>query len=406
MRLVFRFISPIAALACAALAALPSARAESWCAYPLWVHEWGVQVFGASGDAAPSALPSWFHRTPGTAGSPAPPVRHMEVDSGMRELPVVQLYSAGSLSDPIPVAIEVGFTRGEATAWYPQVDRRTSAASANGAAAQSARRALLAARSARRPGAAQSALGFDPTRQLEWSHLRLTREPMHRRARSSTRWVGQLRAIDRALWVSTQRESERFVFYEASTTERVALAIEVGAQHAAGRRHYVLRNRGSHTVHDVFVVHREGDALFVFEAPAIPAGASAGFVLEQHRVPTDRARAATRDALRARLVDAAEPAPPAHYRWNGGECVMQRDPAIPVEAAEGHRLYAAEVDAILAVWGARFFDGQGTTIVYREDTAYLDSVMPLSIYTDMYNFPLLRRAGLALWSDVTLPSGP
>jgi hypothetical protein len=82
---------------------------------------------------------------------------------------------------------------------------------------------------------------------------------------------------------------------------------------------------------------------------------------------------------------------------------MMRNPAVPVEHAEGHRLYAQEVDAMLDVWGASFFDAQGTTITYREDTAYLDQEMPLSIYTDMYNFVLLRRAGLAVWSHVPLP---
>jgi hypothetical protein len=82
---------------------------------------------------------------------------------------------------------------------------------------------------------------------------------------------------------------------------------------------------------------------------------------------------------------------------------MQRDPAQPAENAEGHALYAHEADAILRVWGARMFDRDGTTIVYREDGRYLDEVMPLSVYTDMYHFPLVRRAGLALWENVGLP---
>lgn len=402
---VSRLALALLGLACLGGSLAPSARADSWCAYPLWAHEWGVQVFGSDGRAVSPSLPSYFHRT--TSSAPASgdlPVRHLPPDSGVRELPILQLYSAGSLSSPIPVAIEVGFTRGEATHWYPQVDRRTAAAIANGPGAQAARRRLLAARSIASAHGPRPRLGFDPTRQLEWSHLRLGPAPAHSPVSTLTPWVAALRTVDRALWVDGAGESERFVFYEATTTEQVALTIATGAQHAPGRRHYVLSNRAGHTVHDVFVVHREGDALFVFRAPSIPAGASAGFVLEEHAVSHDRVQAVTRDALRAQLVDAAQPAPPEHYRWDLDACAMQRDPAIPVETSEGHRLYAAEVDVILSVWGARFFDAQGTTIVYREDVGYLDEVMPLSIYTDMYNFPLLRRAGLAVWSGVPLPS--
>ena len=380
------------------------AHAESWCAYPLWVHEWGVQVFDSSGHPAPVQLPTYFHRTDVGAVASGTPVRHMPPDSGMRALPVLHFYSGGSLSRPIPVGVEVGFTRGAATHWYPQVDRRSPAAEANGAAAQAARRRLLAARTAQGVMGPRQLLSGDPTRQLEWSALALSDQPQHARARTQTPWVRRLRDFDRALWVNGASETERFVFYEADTTEGVALAIERGARHGPGRRHYVLRNRSSHAVHDVFFVHREGEALFVFAAPSIPAGATAGFVLEDHRVARGGEGAATRDRLRAQLLDANEPSPPRQYRWDMSACVMQRDPAVPVETAEGHRLYAHEVDAILEVWGVRFFDQPGTTLVYREDTAYLDQVMPLSIYSDMFNYPLVRRAGLAVWTGVPLPT--
>jgi len=82
---------------------------------------------------------------------------------------------------------------------------------------------------------------------------------------------------------------------------------------------------------------------------------------------------------------------------------MGRDPAVPFEQAQGHRLYAAEVDAIVALWGTRFFDQPGTTLVYREDVTYLDAVMPVSVCTDMQHFVELRRARLAVWSSVALP---
>lgn len=391
-------------LACLALALLaPEARAESWCAYPLWVHEWGVQSFAGDGRRAVIPMPGFFHRTGPTTARAEPPVRSLPPDTGERALPILQFYSGGSLSEPIPVAIEVGFTHGDASAWYPQVSRRTPAATANGPEARAARASLLQARAAQSVHGPRRELAADPTRQLEWSYLRLSRAAAGRVASSSVPWVDRLRAIDRALWVRAAGESERFVFYEANTSETVALAIERGPQHAPGRRHFVLRNRGTHAVHDVFVVHREASMLYVFTAPSIPAGATAGFVLEEHRVASGGERAATRDRLRTLLVDAAQPAPPARYRWDLDHCVMMRDPSIPLERAEGHRLYAAEADVLLDVWSARFFDQQGTTIVYREDVAYLDAEMPLSIYTDMYNYPVLRRLGLALWSGVSLP---
>ena len=150
------------------------------------------------------------------------------------------------------------------------------------------------------------------------------------------------------------------------------------------------------------MVQRDGAHTYVFFAPKIPAAARAGFVLEDHAVD-GRARAATWDHLRTLLVDPAASAAPKDYRWDLDTCVMQRDPAIPVEAAEGHRLYAAEVDTLLGLWGKRFFERPGTTVVYREDIATLDEAMPLSVYTDMFHFVRLRRAGLALWEAPPLP---
>jgi hypothetical protein len=82
---------------------------------------------------------------------------------------------------------------------------------------------------------------------------------------------------------------------------------------------------------------------------------------------------------------------------------MQRDPAVPFDHTTDHRLYAAEVDRVLDAWGPRFFDATGTTLVYREDVAQLDEVMPLAVHTDMYHHVELRRLGLALVENVTLP---
>jgi len=392
-----RPLSLLAVLALALLAQPSAALAESWCAYPLWVHEWGVQRFGRAGAAAATPMPSYFHQSTGTPGSAGAPTRDMAPDSGIRELPILHFYSSGTLSrgDEIPVGVEVGFTEGDALAWYPQVDARIPATQANGAAAQAARRRLLRTRGQPMGGQLPSVVA-DPTRQLVWNHLTLTRAPAHPRAGASEPWVDALRGFP-ALWVNGARESERFVFYEARTEERTTLRLERGTWRR-GHREVVVRNAGPHDVHDVFLVHRERGSRFVFHAPRIPGGARVSFVLERSRARTDALfLQKTRTRLRDALVDADQPEVPTGYSWAGG-CTMMRDPAVPVETSEGHRLYRHEVDAILDVWGARFFDQPGTTVVYREDPSYLDAVMPLSIYTDMYNFVLLRRTGLAVWS--------
>lgn len=336
------------------------ASAESWCAYPLWVHEWGVQAFDDHGRrVVPVNLPSYFHHG-ATNRTPATPVRTLPRDTGVRALPVLHFYSAGTLSNgDIPVGIEVGFARGTASAWFPQVDRRT-----NG------------------------------TRELFWDRLMLSERPAHARASSNVPWVDTLRDFDSALWVNGS-ESERFVFYESDSRENVAVRIRRGDTYASGRRHFVIENVIGHDVHDVFVTHNERGRSYVFYAPRIPAGRSAGFVLEQHPV---RDRDAIRQRMRSLLVDPHEPSPPQSYNWGSAGCVMSRDPSVPTERAEGHRLFGHEVDAIMGIWSQTFFDRPGTSVVYREDDAYLEAMMPLAIYTDMYNFVKLRRLGLAVWS--------
>ncbi|MCB9594602.1 MAG: hypothetical protein H6719_17850 [Sandaracinaceae bacterium] len=394
------------ALALLALAALvpTRSRAEMWCADALWVHEWGVQVFGSGGarrtsEAGPT-LPGYFHAQAGATSPSGSPVRHLPVDSGMRELPVVHFYAPTNWR-PVPLGFEVGFTQGEATRWYPQVDVRRSGADANGAAARTARARLVAARSARSNGT-QTALPGDPRAQLGWDHLTLSERPAHPPASTSVPWVTRARGFDAALWVDGATESERFLFYESQTRETPALRITRGPTYGAGRRHVLLENTGAQPIHDVFLVHRERGRVFVLHAPTIPAGRHAGFVLEDHAVPAAQVAARTRAALRDRLVDAQQPAAPSSFEWR--DCVMMRDPAIPFEAAEGHALYAQEVDAILDAWGPRLFGrGNGTTVVYREDVAYLDEVMPLAVYSDMYHFARIRRLGLALMENAALP---
>lgn len=376
------------------LTPLSVAWGKSWCARPLIVHEWGVQVFTASGAAsgaqARATLPPYFHAQAGPATSAAR-VCDLPPDSGERDLPVMHFYAREG-DDRIPLGLAVGFTQGAATRFYPQVDAFRQEQAANSASAQQIRLGLVKARSELKPFGVRPRLPDDPTRQLQWNSLTLTRAPLHPALPTDVDWVQNARALKETLWVNGATESERFVFFEAKTRERVALKLLRGDRYTNKFRHYVLSNPSPFPVHDVFVLHREGNTLFVFEAPAIPAGASAGFALEEHRVADQNA--STRIALRNRLVAAASEDP---------TCVMGRDPAKPVESASGHTLFADEADALLRVWGAALFDQPGTTIVYREDRAYLDQVMPLSLFTDMFHWVELHRAGLALWQGVVLP---
>jgi len=386
--------------------AFGAAHAKSWCANPLWVHEWGVHAFGADGaPAAGTPTPGYFH-TSAEATRPGVPVREMPPDSGIRDLPVVHFYSGGMRRDTIPVGVEVGFTFGAASAWFPAADTVRAATVANSPGSALARTELLAKRAARaddrRTWTGEApALPPDPTRQLVWSRLDLAKRPGGMPAGLIPSWVQTARKIDGALWVNGSNETERFLFYEGRTVERVLLKLERAAGWRADRRAYTLTNTGAHTVHDVFVVHNEGDASYVVTAPAVPPGAHFEVVLEDH--PVKDRDAATVTVLRERLVDPKSPSPPKGYDWTEGECVMGRDPAVPVERAAGYHLYRAEADLLLEVWKARFFAAPGTTIVYREDVAYLDQAMPMSLYTDMFNFVVLHRAGLAVWEHVVLP---
>ena len=379
-----------------------------WCADPLWAHEWGVVVFGSSGAtrrAGPS-LPSHFHRPGGArTGSRGTPARDLPIDSGMRELPVLAFYTAGTWSPLVPVGIDVGFRDGEATRWFPDVDAFRTHTEVSTPGSRAARDRLVQERGA---GAASRPVARDPSRQLVWDVLELTEQPTHAVTPTTEPWVRALRDAPRALWANRTTttgagESERFVFYEGQTREQPAIRVTRGPTWSAAHRHLLLENTSAHAVHDVFLVHRDAGHTFVLHVPTIPAHAHAGYVLEEHAVEASALRAATRDRLRTALVDPAESAPPTGHSWGGpAGCVMQRNPAVPVDRATDHRLYAAEIDVVLDAWGARFFDAQGTTIVYREDVAQLDAAMPLSLYTDMQHHVQLRRLGLALVENLTL----
>jgi hypothetical protein len=351
-------------------------------------------------------LPTWFH-TKGPASAKRPAVWQLPADSGLRTIPVLQFFG---YSPEIPVAITVGFVDGDATIWYPQVDVHRSAALANGLAATT----MLAIMARAAVGTYRD--GLQPTRrdgktlpapehlnrQLEWQRLRLLAKPDDKPTHTHEfRWVRDLRQIPNALWVTQPgtSETERFVFYEGATPERPAITVALGKTSAVGRRHLVLKNPGKYAVHDVLFVHREGGKRYVFFAPQIPAETSAGFVIEEHATETDAAFAtATTARLRKRLTAA-----PLGKPYTDTDCVMGRQPAIPTEAATGYQVFAGELDVLFDLWGPRFFEAEGTTIVYREDPGYIDAMMPLSLFTDMHSYIKLSRLGLAVIEDIRLP---
>lgn len=364
----------IGLLACG-VALIPSRdalHAESWCAVPLVVHEWGVQVFAAAGASRhgvqASMLPTYFHNRPSsTRAAVGVPVRTLPADSGNRELPVLYFYGEGGMGGRnIPVGVEVGFARGQSSVWYPQVDSRESTGNT----------------------------------RLSWDSLLLTTAPQHTRAATNSAWVNRARDTGDALWVNSLTESERFVFYEGRTRETPAISFERGDTYGNGRHHYVMRNTSTNPVFDVFVINRTGTQTSLFYVPSVPAGRSAGFLLEEHVLSEAQFAQASRADFRAHLQSsrAAERSAPM-----GSDCPMMRNPAVPASAATDYHLYAAEIDTLLDVWGPRFFDAQGTTVIYREDIQYVDAMMPIAIYTDMYHDVRLSRASFALMEAVRLP---
>lgn len=392
-----------------------SASGAMWCAQPIEVHEWGVMVFDAHGKALSGLvpLPSWIYNRATPGGAPAAgltPVRTLPADGGERALPILQIYLPKSdwavWNDNIPLGLEVGFTQGVATAWFPSIDGLRSSNEANSPGAQAARQILLEQRAKRTPFSYPSPtdiLPSDPTRQLIWESLLLTQAPLHTAHPPEVPWVEDMRATEGALWVNGASESERFVFYEGRSVEVPALAFETAGSACA------LKNLSAYPVHDVFAVYRDASgAVSVGYMPTLNAGASwaAGEALfDQHPADAKTLDKITRTKLHRQLTELPPAPPPPDPKTPPSPmdgCVMGRDPALPTEAATHHALSSAEADALIKAWGVQMFDQPGVTLVYREDIAYLDAIMPLSIYTDMMHFTKsLHRTGIVVQQGLT-----
>jgi hypothetical protein len=368
------------------LVLVTGALARSWGADPLVAHEWGVTVL--TGDAsAPEAppLPAYFHRPGDPFALAAAPVRTLPPDSGLRTLPVVHLYAPDPSTDAIPLAVEVGFAEGEASVWYPAVDRRIGADEAHGPEAAAQRALLVARRTELTPQGLREDLGPDPTRQLHWTSLGLTTSPRGRPVRTDTAWVGAARELPHALWVNQGTESERFLFYEADTVETPAVTV------SADGTTLVVTNRSAHPVHDVWVQHDGLAALVGAVAPGATLRAHAEFL---------DAVALKRELTQRWTTDATLP---LQRDWTHDECVMMRDPMLPVEEASDHRLFPAELDLLWSVWEERLLLADGDRVVYREDPAALDRVMPVSLYTDMRHDVRWSRLGLVVVEHLEVP---
>jgi hypothetical protein len=332
-------------------AILAEARAESWCAAPLVAHEWGVVRL--RGDGAPVGpglgLPAWMARAE-VARSGGPRVRDLPSDGGERDLPVISLYTTDSWSFPVPFALDVGFSAGAPSAWWPPADSLSTAG-------------------------------------VSWGALALTREGTPSRE-ATVPWVTALRALPGALWVTAGRESERFVFYEGRTAESSALVLRRGDSFGPGRPHYVLENVSDDDVFDV-VITLGGHA---WTAPAIPAHKSAGFMLDG---------TLSRDDVRATLRSAWAGGGPPTTGWGPG-CVMMRDPAVPVTTTVDHVLYPAEVDVLFAAWDGTLFRPEpgAAQLVYRESTNSLDRAVPAALYTDMYHYVDWHRLSVVVVDGV------
>ncbi len=396
--------------------AISTVWAESWVATPIVVHEWGVQVFDAKGNRELPDLPAFLHTPAALPKEPvtrfSPPVREMEEDKGFRAKPILYFYGEG------PVSLDLSFAFGVPLAWYPQADQVCAGFREAPDAATLAKwisdlgspdfktreeasrhlaecgpalhlaleSALARAEDLEIKARLKSCLeGFGKT-QLSWSHLKLekilpTALELPGKELKADHWVRQARQVD-AAYVTNGVEAERYVFYEGRTTERPALLVEAGSKPGSRK----ITNRSRHAVHDIFLMSVHGEQRHLLFTPCVEAGQS----IEGHLEPVTGAdwKKASRDRLLSALT-----APQKEV------CEKQdalRKPCEPQPPTRNSWLFPKEAEALLAIWDRDFFQGEGTRLVYRENVAALDEAMPLALYTDMYHFIQLNRAGLVL----------
>ncbi len=408
MRLRNLLLSGLATLA------LGTALARSWCARPLVVHEWGVEVFDAKGNRELPDLPPFLHTPAALPKGPvtrfSPPVREMPADSGERDKPILYFY-LGEREEEAPVALSLCFAYGVPSAWYPQADQVCAGfreapddstlgkwiadlGSSDFKTREEASRKLVECGPALHL-ALESALakagdpeikarlktcleGFAKP-QLTWDHLKLSKAPpagipLPGKELRADHWVRQARQVD-AAYVTNGVEAERYVFYEGRTKEKSSVSCKGN----------FLTNHGTHPVHDLYVVCK-GSVLYV----------------ERLEPSTSvKARPLEGDASR-HLLERLQAGRPSPKEEDGmGKGVMMRKPCEAQGPTTESWLFPKEAEALLAIWEKDFFQGEGARLIYREDVSALDEAMPLAIYTDMFHFIKLNRAGLVLVKGVS-----
>ncbi|MBN2797956.1 MAG: hypothetical protein JXX28_02300 [Deltaproteobacteria bacterium] len=303
---------------------------------PIIAHEWGVQLFAGPEAALQSPpLPGWVHRAPAAQT----PVRTLPPDSGARAIPVLQLYA--ELEGVTPLAVAVGFSHGESSTWYPQVDQRLP----------------------------QRYAGSGP--QLVWEQLLLSPSPLESPPTPAPAWVKALRA-EPALWISRGPEEDRFLFYEATTWEQPAV---VATERPDRPGWFDLRNRSDWTAEAVWVIQRREGRLHVARAGALAPGDTTLAITE----------GSSEQEVRGALMEEIA-APITPQRW----CLLQ--------VQRDHLLTPGEATAMLDLWLPRLLPEQGITVLYRESQAGLDALAPLSLSpsagTCLYS---LNRLSLVGW---------
>ncbi|MBI4230791.1 MAG: hypothetical protein HY608_08145 [Planctomycetes bacterium] len=439
---VRRLAAPFVAAITLLLPLLPaSARARTWSAMPIEVHEWGVQVFDLSGSGTGEPLPAHIHTPVDAPGAPvthwSPPVRDLPEDTGDRAKPILYFRLPGEpagYDGVVPVSVEVGFAWGDATAWYPQADhacvpsapvperdvllrwiaslandrfeKREEATARLSACGRTIRHVLEAAQTHDDPEvrsriAALLASYAGP--QLRWDHLLMRHSaPVFGRPEGASatpslpgedlpedHWVKVARRVD-AAYIGNGLEAEKYLFYEGRTAERPAVTAEALSEGRPERGPYRLTNRSAYPVHDLFL----GDPVAVgFTYVEI---LNPGESVEVRMEPWGK-RPSPGEKLLERLATQ-----PTADRGPGGAL---RDPAQPQGPTTQAWLHPDEARALLGIWGRDFFEGEGIRTVYREDPAALDEAMPLRIYTDMHHAIDLSRVGLVLVKGIGTPGG-